>query len=117
MTPRHRKDNIIIDTLRSANSLLAFLNFRIANNLWAIYRGFIIKKIHLLHVLQALPGKALGFRYGHLQILTEIPIKSTSIYILGITGHDVSTERPVEVLHLTVYLRRSLNLAVAVSLF
>ncbi len=89
MSPWNRKYEI-------AHNLWAYLSFRIAHNLWAIWKQLTIKKIHLLHVLQILPRKALGFRYSRFQILTEISIESATIDILGITSHYVSTERPVE---------------------
>lgn len=110
MPPWNRKYKI-------AHNLWAYLGFRIAYNLWAICRHLTIKKIHLLHILKVLPRKAFGFRNSCLQILTEIPIETTAINILGITGHDVTTERPVEAQHLTVYLGSSLNLTAAVSFF
>ena len=117
MPPRNKKDNIFFYTLRCANSLLAYRSFRIANNLLAICSQLTIKKIHLLHILQVLPGKALGFRYGSLQILTEISIESTTVNIFGITNHDVTTEGPIEAQHLSVYLRGSLDLATTVTFF
>ncbi len=95
MTPRDRKYNFVIDILRCADSLLAYLSPRIANKLLAICMQFTIKKIHPLHILQVLSRKALGFRNSRFQILTEIPIESTAINILGITSHDVTTQRPV----------------------
>lgn len=70
MPPRNRKYNIVIGAMRCANKLLAYLGFRIANKLWAIRRRLIIKKIHLFHILQVLPRKAIGFGNSRFQILT-----------------------------------------------
>ena len=95
--------------------LKASRNFRISNNLLEILIYLTIKDIQLLHIIEVLRRKTFAVRYFMKQILTEEFEETATIDILGVTSHDVATERPIEAQHLSVYLRCCLNLAEAVS--
>ena len=95
---------LAVSIFRTANKLLAISIFRIAHRLWAISffktahklraicNFFTIKKIHLLHVLEILPGKALCLGKCLFQILAEMLIESATVPVLRITRHNITAK-------------------------